>query len=139
MKFDLKDIRIYRAINNMTRYNTLFFHMEWIRSIGHISDTLTTHASIYKNHRVLDNTILKRFYYISNILYSNFGNIGYWKSRFPAVTCCTHNESIFNTVEVKISCKQWNWCQKVYCICCFCDKYWALYWSKIFIFVLLSF
>ena len=52
----------------MTRYDTMFFCMEWTRSIGHRSDTLTTHISDYKNHRVFDNTILKRFYYISDIL-----------------------------------------------------------------------
>ena len=46
--------------------------MEWTRSIGHRSDTLTTHASIYKNHRIFDNTNLKRFYYISNILDSSW-------------------------------------------------------------------
>ena len=42
--------------------------MEWTRSIGYRSDTHTTHISNYKNHRVFDNTILKRFYYISDIL-----------------------------------------------------------------------
>ena len=46
--------------------------MEWTRSIGHRSDTLTTHISYYKNHRVFDNTILKRFHYISNILDSSW-------------------------------------------------------------------
>ena len=56
----------------MTRYNTLFFHMEWTKSVGYRPDTLTTHASIYKNHRFLNNTNLKRFYYISNILDSSW-------------------------------------------------------------------
>ena len=56
----------------MTRYNALFFHIEWIRSIGYRSDTLTTHAFVYKNHMVLDNIILKRFYYISNNLDSSW-------------------------------------------------------------------
>ena len=42
--------------------------MEWTKSIVHRSDTPTTHASDYKNHRVFDNTILKRFHYISNSL-----------------------------------------------------------------------
>ena len=46
--------------------------MEWTRSICHKSDTLTSHISDYKNHKVLDNTILKRFYYISNILDSSW-------------------------------------------------------------------
>ena len=46
--------------------------MEWTRSIGYRPDTLTTHTSIYKNHRVLDNTILKGFYYMSNILDSSW-------------------------------------------------------------------
>ena len=68
---DLKHIGIYRAVNNVTRYDALFLHMEWTRSIGHRSDTLTSHISNYKNHRVFDNTILKRFYYISNILDSS--------------------------------------------------------------------
>ena len=68
LKCDVKDIGIYRAINNITRYNTLFFHIEWTRSISYRPNTLTTHASIYKNHRVLHNTNLKRCYYISNIL-----------------------------------------------------------------------
>ena len=31
----------------------------------------STHASIYKNHRILDNIILKIFYYISDILDSS--------------------------------------------------------------------
>ena len=52
----------------MTRYDTVFLHMEWTRSIGHRSNTLTTHISDCKNHKVLDNTILKRFYYVSDIL-----------------------------------------------------------------------
>ena len=39
----------------MTRYNTLFFHMEWSLT------TLTTHISDYKNHRIFDNTFLKDF------------------------------------------------------------------------------
>ena len=69
---DLKCIGIYRAINNVTRYNTLFLCMEWTRSVGHGSDTLTTHISDYKNHRVFDNKILKRFYYISDILDSSW-------------------------------------------------------------------
>ena len=46
--------------------------MEWIRSIGYRPDTLTKYASVYKNHRGLDNTNLKRFYYISNILDSSW-------------------------------------------------------------------
>ena len=46
--------------------------MEWTRSIGHRSDTLTTHISNYKNHRVFDNTILKGFFYISDILNSSW-------------------------------------------------------------------
>ena len=34
--------------------------MEWTKSIGHRSDTLTftTHTSDYKNHKIFDNTIL---------------------------------------------------------------------------------
>ena len=56
----------------MTRYNTLFLHMEWTRSIGHRSDVLTTHISDYKNHRVFDNTVLRRFCYISGILDSSW-------------------------------------------------------------------
>ena len=56
----------------MTRYNTVFFRMEWIRSNGYRSETLTKHASIYKNHMILDNTILKGFYYISDILDSSW-------------------------------------------------------------------
>ena len=56
----------------MTRYNTLFPHIKWTRSIGHRSDTSTSHISNYKNHRVFDNTILKRFYYISDILGSSW-------------------------------------------------------------------
>ena len=46
--------------------------MEWTRSIDLRSDTLTTHISNYKNHKVLDNMILKGFYYISNILNSSW-------------------------------------------------------------------
>ena len=42
--------------------------MESARSISHRSDTLITHVSNYKSHRDFDNTILERFYYISNIL-----------------------------------------------------------------------
>ena len=34
--------------------------MERARSIGHRSDTLTTHISDYKNDRDFDNTILKK-------------------------------------------------------------------------------
>ena len=56
----------------MTRYHTLFIHMECSRSIGHGFDTLTTHIFDYKNHIVSDNTILKRFYYISDILDSSW-------------------------------------------------------------------
>ena len=55
---------MYRAINSVTRYNNLFFHMEWTRSIGHRSDTLATNISNYKNHRNFDNTIKKILLYI---------------------------------------------------------------------------
>ena len=37
------------------------FHMG-ARSIGHRSDTLTTHVSNYKNHMILDNTILNKIF-----------------------------------------------------------------------------
>ena len=46
--------------------------MEWTHSIGYRPDTLTKHASIYKNHVILDNINLKRFYHISNILDSSW-------------------------------------------------------------------
>ena len=44
--------------------------MEWAKSIGNIPDTLIiiTQTCVYKNHMILDNTILKRFCYILNIL-----------------------------------------------------------------------
>ena len=58
--------------------------MEWTRSIGYRSDTLTTHTSDYKNHGVFDNTILKRFYYISNILNSSW---------LPSVSIASMEES----------------------------------------------
>ena len=35
--------------------------MEWTSSIGYRPDTFTMHASVYKNHGVLDNTNLKDF------------------------------------------------------------------------------
>ena len=47
--------------------------MEWARSIGNRPSTLITitQNSNYKNHMILDNTILKRFCYILNILDSS--------------------------------------------------------------------
>ena len=36
------------------------------------SNTLSTHTSDYKNHMILYNTNLERFYYISNILDSSW-------------------------------------------------------------------
>ena len=80
----------------MTRYNTLFFDMEWTRSIGYRSYTLTTHASIYKNHRVFDNTILKRFYYISNILDSSWLSCVSIESMGEFCTGAKFDYSIFN-------------------------------------------
>ena len=52
----------------MTRCNSLFFCMEWTRSIGHRSDTLAfaTDISDYKNHSCLNNTILKDLLYIKH-------------------------------------------------------------------------
>ena len=48
------------------------------------SDTLVTPISDYKNHSVLDNTVLKRFYYLSNILDSSW---------LPSVSIASMEES----------------------------------------------
>ena len=60
----------------MTWYNMLLFFLllllrESARSIGHRSDTLTTHIPIYHNNHSYYKTILERFYYKLNILDSS--------------------------------------------------------------------
>ena len=76
----------------------LFFHVESARSISHRSDTLTftTHISDYKNHRVFDNTVLKRFCYILSILDSSWFSPVSIESMGESFAAAKVAHSIFN-------------------------------------------